>query len=83
MTEELQRQRPYLVWRDGRHVYTEDGRVQINPTAAGLGFTQQVFDNIFPRWTPLEVVDDALRELLAGRQSGRRMSANSPGGGAS
>lgn len=82
-TEELQRQQPYLLWTDDRHVYTEEGRVQINPTAAGLGFTQQDFDNLFPRWTPLQVVEATLAELFAARQSGSRMSGNRPAGGAS
>ncbi|GIT82070.1 hypothetical protein LLS1_37390 [Leifsonia sp. LS1] len=82
-TEELQRQRPYLVWTDDRHVYTEDGRVQINPTAAGLGFTQRDFDNLFPRWTPLSIVEDTIQQLLVDRQVSRRMSGNRPAGGAS
>lgn len=82
-TEELQRQRPYLVWTDDRHVYTEDGRVQIHPTAAGLGFTQRDFDNLFPRWTPLSIVEDTIQQLLVDRQSSRRMSGNRPAGGAS
>lgn len=82
-TEELQRQRPYLLWTDDRPVYAEDGRVQVNPTAVELGFTQQDFDNLFPRWVPLEVVGATLEELFTARQSGRRMSGNRPGGGAS
>ncbi|HWU45708.1 MAG TPA: hypothetical protein VN133_03005 [Humibacter sp.] len=82
-TEELQRQQPYLLWTDDRHIYTDDGRVQLNPTAAGLGFTQRDFDNLFPRWTPLPIVEDTIQQLLVDRQSSRRMSGNRPAGGAS
>ncbi|MCU1416140.1 MAG: hypothetical protein JWP32_314 [Schumannella sp.] len=82
-TEELERQRPYLVWTDDRHIYDENGRIQINAQSLSLGLTQQDFDNLFPRWTPLPGVEATIQQLLADRQSSRRISGNSPAGGAS
>lgn len=82
-TEMLQRQRPYLIWDDGRHIYDERGRMKINPTAAAHGFTQGDFDRLFSPWTPLEIAEGTLSALLERGQFPRRMSGNKPSSGGS